>query len=81
MIMNNANIHSAQLNHTSSADFRKTDIIYLLSKHNIPHSSSQKREIFVLVENSKLKEILHKIDTIVNQQGHQMVPFTLPLSF
>ncbi|KAJ4442396.1 hypothetical protein ANN_03982 [Periplaneta americana] len=74
IVMDNASIHSVQLDRASSTNTRKADIMSWLLRHNIPHTSSQKREeLLMLVKLFKSKTVSYEIDSIAKQHGHQVV--------
>ena len=74
IVMDNASIHSVQLDRAPSTNTRKADIISWLSRHNIPHLSTQKREeLLTLVRLFKSKTVSYEIDSIAEQHGHQVV--------
>ena len=67
------------LDRIPSCNTQRAKTISWLSRHNIPHTSSQKSELLTLVKNCNLKERRKKKHThmeltqLLNQQGHQAI--------
>lgn len=74
IVMDNASIHSVQLEKAPSTVTRKADIIMWLKKQNIPHSPSQNREeLLHIVKSNKPQRKLYELDTIASSLGHNVV--------
>lgn len=74
IVMDNASIHSVQINKVPNSNTRKADIIAWLSSNGISHSSSQTRaELLLTVNAHKPTHRTYEIDEVANQHGHRVV--------
>lgn len=74
IVMDNASIHSVQVNKAPTTNSKKADIIAWLTSNGIPHSSSHTRaELLVLVNAHKPAYKVYEIDEIAKEHGHRVV--------